>query len=63
MTRNERDPVFRPQSLRQTFSGDHAGKAAAQHKRVCHTQHLVSKSERLVEQHQYARRNDDAVCG
>src|SRR5262245_38561576 len=54
MARDERDPVFRAQSLRQTFRGDHAGKAAAQNKHVCHIRLLVSKSERTVERHQCA---------
>src|SRR5262245_60702656 len=40
MARDELDPVFRPQSPRQTFRRDHAGKTAAQHENICHTQLL-----------------------
>src|SRR5262245_1073193 len=40
MAGDERDPVFRPQAPRQSFRCDHAGKAAAQHENICHTQLL-----------------------
>src|SRR5262245_45899836 len=43
MTRDELDPVFRPQLPRQTFRRDYAGKAAAQHENICHT-HLIKTS-------------------
>src|SRR5215510_14085366 len=52
MARDERDPVFRPQSPRQTFRCDHAGKAAAQHENICHTRLLktsvIRKSAPLI---------------
>jgi hypothetical protein len=40
MARDERDPVFSPQPLRQTFRRDHTSKAAAQHENICHIQLL-----------------------
>src|SRR5262245_59657547 len=55
MARDERDPMFRPQSLRQTFRYDHSGKAAAQHKDVCHRRLLktsvISKSTPVTTLH------------